>query len=87
MAEVQDVGGVGVGDGGEAESFVEAGGAGVFRAETDGTEVFPCFRDEGEDEGCAEALTAPVFADEDAADAGDLGIVCEGVAVEAVDGD
>lgn len=86
VGELEDVGGVGIGDGLEAESFVEASCGVVFGTKADDAEGFAGFRHEGEDESGAQALAAPGFADVDAADAADLRITFEGVEVEAAYG-
>ncbi len=85
--EEEDVGGVGVGDGHEAEFLVEVGGGGVFGAEANTVEMLAAVVEEPADHGRAESLFAPGGADVDAANAADAGGVEEGIAIEAADGD
>jgi hypothetical protein len=81
------VGGVGVDDGHEAELLVEARSGGIFGTQADAFVVSASVVEEPADDGCAETLFAPGGAHVDAADAADAGVIKEGIAIEAADGD
>jgi hypothetical protein len=85
--EGQSVGCVGVADGSEAHSFVEACCAGVFGAETYEAEALSGLFYEGGDQCAAYSLVAPCGTDVDAADTACAGFGSEGVDGESADCD
>ena len=78
---------VGIGDGAEAEGFVQTRGVRRDGAQTDAPEVRASLGDQQLDEACADARTSRSRADVHAADTADVGVIEERIAVEAADGD